>query len=607
MAEYQKLLTAEIKNVQDSAIEDDDSDDVDEQGWDDWIAGSDEADENEEGELEPEILCLFCDSLFTSSEEVFGHCAVAHRFHFLELRKKLGLDFYSCFKLFNYIRRQVADMKCWVCNHTFSSTQDLQAHLHETVDFSSIKFPWDDDKYLSPFMQDDPLLYVFGEDEDDVDYPEDEDKEELIKEIEHLKVADIVDELVTKNHTLEKFRVNGWADRPSTSNGGLKSNYEFLRDQDSKVSFANAVTNEISNANWSYFGGYSSFVIHREMISDKVRTDAYRDAILGNPSLFNGAKVMDVGCGTGILSLFAAQAGASRVISVEASEKMASVATQIAKDNGLLWEKSHGLNGKCGGGIHVVHGMVEEINELDGILPNSIDVLMSEWMGYCLLYETMLNSVLFARDRWLKPGGAVLPDTATMFVAGFGKGGTSIQFWENVYGFNMSCIGNEVVEHASKNPIVDAVDSEDIVTNSVVLKAFDLATVTSKELDFTTSVELEPKSNEITWCHGLVVWFDTNFTNRFCKEKETVLSTSPFTPKTHWSQTILTFRQPVALALGNPTGDNISVGVTPSTKMQARISIARAAQHRSIDISMEITTMNLDGRKHCLPAQLFTL
>ncbi|CAM8878827.1 unnamed protein product [Rhodiola kirilowii] len=429
-------------------------------------------------------------------------------------------------------------------------------------------FPWDDDMYLSPFMQDDPLLYVFGEDEDDVDYPEDEDKEELIKEIEHLKVADIVDELDSRSH------------------------------------LQNAVTNEISNANRSYFGGYSSFVIHREMISE---TDAYRDAILGNPSLFNGAKVMDVGCGTGILSLFAAQAGASRVISVEASEKMASVATQIAKDNGLLWEKSHGLNGKCVGGIHVVHGMVEEINELDGILPNSIDVLMSEWMGYCLLYETMLNSVLFARDRWLKPGGAVLPDTATMFVAGFGKGGTSIQFWENVYGFNMSCIGNEVVEHASKNPIVDAVGSEDIVTNSVVLKAFDLATVTSKELDFTTSVELEPKSNEITWCHGLVVWFDTNFTNRFCKEKETVLSTSPFTPKTHWSPNNLDIPTTSCIGTGKSDWRQHISWCHPFHKNAGsykHCSCCAASQHRHI-----YGDNNNEPRReeHCLPAQLFTL
>jgi protein arginine N-methyltransferase 3 len=54
-------------------------------------------------------------------------------------------------------------------------------------------------------------------------------------------------------------------------------------------------------------------------------------------------------------------------------------------------------------------------------------------------------------------------------VAGFGKGGTSLSFWENVYGFNMSCIGKEVVEDAAQQPIVDVVDSRDIVTETSVL------------------------------------------------------------------------------------------------------------------------------------------
>lgn len=58
--------------------------------------------------------------------------------------------------------------------------------------------------------------------------------------------------------------------------------------------------------------------------------------------------------------------------------------------------------------------MVEELEKSIKIQPHSVDVLVSEWMGYCLLYESMLSSVLYARDRWLKPGGAILPNTATM-------------------------------------------------------------------------------------------------------------------------------------------------------------------------------------------------
>lgn len=87
---------------------------------------------------------------------------------------------------------------------------------------------------------------------------------------------------------------------------------------------------------------------------------------------------------------------------------------QIAKDNNLLQNGVSSEGNQQNGVIKVVHGMIEELANADHIQPHSVDVLVSEWMGYCLLYESMLSSVLFARDKWLKTGGAVLPDTATM-------------------------------------------------------------------------------------------------------------------------------------------------------------------------------------------------
>lgn len=47
-----------------------------------------------------------------------------------------------------------------------------------------------------------------------------------------------------------------------------------------------------------------------------------------------------------------------------------------------------------------------------------VDIIISEWMGYCLLYESMLETVIKARDRWLREGGTVLPDKYQLFVAG---------------------------------------------------------------------------------------------------------------------------------------------------------------------------------------------
>ncbi|HEV7738475.1 MAG TPA: 50S ribosomal protein L11 methyltransferase [Chlamydiales bacterium] len=60
--------------------------------------------------------------------------------------------------------------------------------------------------------------------------------------------------------------------------------------------------------------------IHAVMIQDTVRTSSSASFILTNSTLFRDATVLDVGCGTGILSLFAAKAGAKHVIAVDASD-----------------------------------------------------------------------------------------------------------------------------------------------------------------------------------------------------------------------------------------------------------------------------------------------
>jgi len=69
------------------------------------------------------------------------------------------------------------------------------------------------------------------------------------------------------------------------------------------------------------------------MLTDKVRTSSYASFILGTPTVFNDAVVLDVGCGTGILSMFAARSGAKRVYAVEASDIVKRAET-IIKDNG---------------------------------------------------------------------------------------------------------------------------------------------------------------------------------------------------------------------------------------------------------------------------------
>ena len=68
--------------------------------------------------------------------------------------------------------------------------------------------------------------------------------------------------------------------------------------------------------------------------------------------------------------------------------------------------------------ITLLQGKMEEVK-----LPfDKVDIIISEWMGYFLLYESMLDTVLYARDKYLVKDGLIFPDKATIFMAGIEDG-----------------------------------------------------------------------------------------------------------------------------------------------------------------------------------------
>nr|AQT40944.1 protein arginine N-methyltransferase 1 transcript variant 37 [Homo sapiens] len=83
-----------------------------------------------------------------------------------------------------------------------------------------------------------------------------------------------------------------------------------------------------------YFDSYAHFGIHEEMLKDEVRTLTYRNSMFHNRHLFKDKVVLDVGSGTGILCMFAAKAGARKVIGIECSS-ISDYAVKIVKANKL--------------------------------------------------------------------------------------------------------------------------------------------------------------------------------------------------------------------------------------------------------------------------------
>ncbi|GMP92273.1 hypothetical protein CsSME_00042567 [Camellia sinensis var. sinensis] len=198
-------------------------------------------------------------------------------------------------------------------------------------------------------------------------------------------------------------------------------------------------------------------------------------------------------------------------------------------------------------------------------------------MGYMLLYESMLGSIITARDRWLKPGGLILPSNATLYMVPIthpDRYTESIDFWRNVYGIDMSAMLPLAKQCAFEEPSVETISGENVLTWPHVVKHVDCYTITSRELESVTT-SFKFKSMMRAPFHGFAFWFDVEFSSpaifptdnnapssviesptdhpidgsqrkkRANPNEALVLSTAPEDPPTHWQQTLIYFYDPI--------------------------------------------------------------
>ncbi|XP_030623465.1 protein arginine N-methyltransferase 6 [Chanos chanos] len=323
-----------------------------------------------------------------------------------------------------------------------------------------------------------------------------------------------------------------------------------------------------------YFDSYSDVTIHEEMIADTVRTNTYRMAILKNSKAIEGKVVLDVGAGTGVLSIFCVQAGARKVYAVEASS-IADQAVRIVKLN------------KMEDRVDVIKGRLETID-----LPEQVDVIVSEWMGYALLHESMLNSVIFARDKWLKPGGLILPCKAELYVAPINDLVVEdrLNFWSTVkdqYDVDMSCMSDFAKKCImNKDITVNLVTVEDVLSHPSKFAELDLHTVTLEQLKSVRG-QFHCECFGSSSVNALCVWFTVTFPS---EEKPLVLSTSPFKPETHWKQAVLYLDEPV--------------DVMQDTKVEGEINLfpsEESARHICIHVDYTIGNNKKNSKTFSIP------
>lgn len=523
MADEENISSARAageKETEDQQIEED------EDLWDD--------DEDWEGDVPQEsspAKCLFCEGIFGSANEVLTHCTETHDFSLVQLSTQFDMDCIHFIKLVNYIR----------------STNASRASIMDFVEKAEV--PWAEDCFMKPVDVEDPMLQF-----DIESYLEDQRNRLGLdpssqggaaesSEKVTIPTKELLD-LRRKVQCLEE-RLGLTEEALSRAMQDLSSAREFAHglvasasDTPSRADKPNASVGQrlTEEEDEAYFDSYGHYGIHEEMLKDKVRTEAYMDFIYDNQYIFKDKVVLDVGCGTGILSMFAAKAGARKVIAVDQSDIIYQT-MDIVRQNGL------------DGVITLKKGRLEDVD----IPVDKVDVIISEWMGYFLLFESMLDTVLYARSKYLREGGMVYPDLCTLsLVAVSDEAGCSsrIAFWDDVYGFKMSCMKSCVLEEST----VDYVNPERVMSKPCIIKCLDVSTVQVRELDFTSDFEMEVMSDGM--CTSLVGFFDVIF-EKNC-HKAVMFSTGPSAPKTHWKQTIFPFRNPFALKKGDTLSGKIS-------------------------------------------------
>lgn len=284
---------------------------------------------------------------------------------------------------------------------------------------------------------------------------------------------------------------------------------------------------------------YAEIEVHRTMICDRVRTEAFRRAI--DSVVRSGDVVLDVGAGTGILSMFAARAGAARVYAVERTT-VAGLAQALAAANGV------------GEVVRVIHGDVMDVE-----LPERVDVIVSEWLGGFGIDEGMLAPVIAARDRWLEPGGAMIPRTVTAWTALVYDRylGETVEFLRgHPYGLELDGLVEMTVNEISYSGTFRHLTADDQRSEPGRLWTTDADSIPLEQAQAPHEAEALLQVRDAGTANALALWFSADLA------PGTSLSVGPGDPPTHWGMTTAPLRSPVEL--------------TPDTVVRAGVKTAPA-------------------------------
>lgn len=263
---------------------------------------------------------------------------------------------------------------------------------------------------------------------------------------------------------------------------------------------------------------------HFAMLNDTARNVAFRSAL--SAVGLSGKVVLDIGAGSGLLAMMAADLGAKAVYSCEAIHEIAAVAEWIVAANHFSDR------------VTVIPRRSFDLL-IGRDLERRADVLVTETIDCGLLGEGLLPIVAHARSHLLRPGARIVPGAATLHVA--------LLESEDVHANNYA-----VVADAFDVSLFNQFSTQDyfpvrldtwrhrFLSGSAELFAFDF----HDDAPWPTLADVELTATATGSVHGVCMWFTAELV------PGVVLTNEPDAPRRHWMQAVQCFEQPVAVRAG---------------------------------------------------------
>jgi len=298
-------------------------------------------------------------------------------------------------------------------------------------------------------------------------------------------------------------------------------------------------------------------------MSDDVRMQAFHTAI--KRLIKPGDVVVDLGAGTGILGIWALQAGARKVYAIEKTGAI-ELAREIAQVNGYM-------------------DRIEFIqdNSMNVSLPQRADAIISETLGSFAVDENMIQYTTDARERMLVDGGVLIPGAIDIFATPvdnediYGK----INFWRKLRDVDFS----PAFDLFSRKMMVESILTDQILAEPLRLQPVDLNTCKGDSYMARNYFPIQRAGT----IHGMAGWFSVTL----CDGVQ--INTGPDHPETHWKQAFFPFRDPIRVVQGDVLDWSVAIAGTSSGSDHTHITY----QYRCTQMREEIRGEKVGRNELC--------